>query len=95
MIARKILFVAINLIVLSLVYVSVSEWSGVDRFDGVGGYDVYARQRRQQLEDAKLRIGHLDPETQERELVAIDEQIAELVNGTRAGELGDELRRVK
>ena len=91
----RILFLAVNAAVAALAWTQVSEWSRVDRFDGVGGQRVYHESRRAQLEAARNRLGHLSPEVADRELAAIEDQLDELEAGSLTQELGAELRRVK
>lgn len=92
---RKALFILANAVVFGLAVVHLYDGWQVNRFAGVGGSEVYRAARLEQLEQARNRTGHLDPDVAERELAAIDEQIAELRNGSDAGEYGAELRRVK
>jgi hypothetical protein len=92
---RRALFILANAVVISLAVVHLYDAWQVNCFAGVGGPEVYKAARLAQLEQARNRIGHLEADVAERELAAIDEQIAELWNGSEAGELGGELRRVK
>jgi hypothetical protein len=92
---RRTLFILANAVVIGLAFVHLYDAWQVNRFAGVGGPEVYRAARLEQLEQARNRIGHLEADVAERELAAIDEQIAELRNGSEAGELGGELWRVK
>jgi hypothetical protein len=92
---RRALFILANAVVISLAVVHLHDARQVNRFAGVGGPEAFRAAQLERFEQARNRIGHLDPETAERELAAIDEQIAELRNGAEPGEIGGELRRVK
>ena len=93
--ARRIIFIAANLCVLALAATHLYDAWQVNRFAGVGGHDVYYRERMAQLENARNRLDHLSPEVREAEEIAIEEQIRELQTGASVVEHGSELRRVK
>lgn len=92
---RKLIFAAANAAVLTLIGVHLwGSWE-VNRFSGVGGPDEYRRQKLEQLERLRTKLEYLPPEAREAEEAAIAEQLLELRTGSKAGELGAELRRVK
>lgn len=92
---RKTIFVAANLAVLTLAGVHLWDSWQENRFAGVGGPDEYRRAKYEQIERLRGKLDHLSAETRETEEAAIAEQIRELETGSKAGELGGELRRVK
>lgn len=92
---RRAIFILANVVVIGLAAVHLWDAWQVNRFAGVGGPEVYRAGRMAQLKQARERLGHLDPEVAERERIAIDEQIDELLTGADVAEIGNELRRVK
>lgn len=92
---RRVLFVAANIAVVSLVALHLWDSYNVNRFAGVGGPDEYRKQKIEQLDRMRTKLDHLPEEVREREEAAIADQIRELETGAKAGELGEELRRVK
>lgn len=92
---RRISFVAANVAVISLAGMHLWDSWNVNRFAGVGGPAEYRSQKIKQLERLRTKLDHLPEDVREREEAAIAEQIRELETGSRAGELGEELRRVR
>lgn len=92
---RRVLFIAANLSVVILAVLHLWDSYNVNRFSGVGGPDEFRKQKIEQLERLRTKLGHLPEDVREREEAAIAEQIRELETGAKAGELGEELRRVK
>lgn len=92
---RRVLFVAANIAVVSLAALHLWDSYNVNRFAGVGGPDEFRRQKIEQLDRLRTKLDQLPEDVREREEAAIAEQIRELETGARAGELGEELRRVR
>jgi hypothetical protein len=92
---RKAFFVIANLTVLSLAGVHCYQGYQVNRFAGVGGPEEYRRQKYEQLERLRGKLGYLPEDARKLEERRIDDQIAELEAGLPAAEVGEELRRLK
>jgi len=92
---RKAVFIFANVVVLGLAGIHLHDAYRVNRFAGVGGPDEYRRQKYEQLERLRGKLGHLPEDARKIEERRIDDQIAELEAGLPVAEIGEEMRRVK
>ena len=92
---RKLIFVAINGLVLAGAALHLYDSHKVNRFAGVGGPEEFRRQKYEQLERLRNNLNHLPEGLREQEERRIDDQLDELDFNLPVVELGRELRRIK